>query len=664
MPQARTLQSNIQTIDQQLLEADLGYEYPDDADYRPGSEMHGEHLRRLMYRIDRSYEVMSSRYESWKKIDQNLTAYIPQDEAEKVVRNEDSRRPTSIVVPASFAIKETILTHLVSTFFDDFIYPLEGVGPEDVIGGIKFQHELQAQANKEKHELDLYIQWDDALRYGLGILVPEWKTTTRQTMSSEPVGYVQPDGSFVQTGENKTPVTKVAWEGHCLHSIDPYRYFPDPNVPPHKIQRAEYVAWLDTWNYYDLLDAEDKGDLGFFNVKYLKAIKGRSKWAGEDSGRFEHNGVSPRTGGSDAWAEDCQVDIVHVYIKILPREWSINPNEQVQKWLFSFASDRIIIRALQVDEIHDRFPVSVVAPDFDGYSPTPVSRMEVTYGLQEGIDWFYNSRIKNVRKAINNVLIADPYRIRVEDLMVPEPKVVRTRHPVWGEGVSNSVMQLQIQDVTQGHINDIANIEEMMQRVTGAVDSLQGIMRKGGERRSATEARNTHSGALSRLNKMAMLIGVQGQRDLTYLLAEQTKEMKSQESWIRLQGDWPQVLMAEYGINPGDIRNNRLLVEPQDLDINYDIVPVEVNKKGSEYIDNWIQLYQVIIGNPELMMTMDSTRIFFHIARLMGTKNIQQFRRLGVPALQQQVVPDEEAADARESGRLTPTSQAASNRGY
>ena len=106
-----------------------------------------------------------------------------------------------------------------------------------------------------------------------------------------------------------------------------------------------------------------------------------------------------------------------------------------------------------MDLDHNMYPVSVCAPEFDGYTITPISSLEVIYGLQEILDFLFTSHVANVRKAINDMLIVDPYLINMADLAKPGPgKLIRTRRAVWGRGVENAVKQLAVTDITHNHM--------------------------------------------------------------------------------------------------------------------------------------------------------------------------------------------------------------------
>ena len=85
-------------------------------------------------------------------------------------------------------------------------------------------------------------------------------------------------------------------------------------------------------------------------------------------------------------------------------------------WLFGVTGDQIVTSCNRMVLNHGKKPIVAAAADYDGYSITPVSRIETIFGLQTVLNWYFNSHVTNVRKAINDMLIVDPGLINVKDL--------------------------------------------------------------------------------------------------------------------------------------------------------------------------------------------------------------------------------------------------------
>ena len=462
-------------------------------------------------------------------------------------------------------------------------------------------------------------------------------------------------GIFVDTGVNRETEETVIYEGNRLENIDPYMMLPDPNVPTHELQRGEFFGWITKTNRLDLLTEENSSDGFLFNVKYLLGLRGgagRSFLVERDS-RVHASKNRQGDFNSDTTA---RVDVINMYINLIPKEWGIGNKEFPEKWLFKLAADQVIIAAQPLNLEHGQYPVAVASPDYDGYSLTPLSRIEVVSGMQTVIDFFYNSHIANVRKAINDMIIYDPSILNSFDMEDPQPgKMVRLRRSAWGRGLlKDAVQQLQITDVTQNHVKDVASLMDIVRQTTGATDAVSGIMRKGGERRSATEARGAQTASLSKLEKDAKIIGMQAHQDIAYQFASNAQQLMEEEQYVKIYGDLPMELAKEF-------ESDRVLVTPEDIIVPYDVVPHDGTMPGGQDPAVWIQLFQTMVSNNAVGAQFDIVRVFKHIARQLGAKNLEDFVNKGGTNLQAQIVEDESVAREVERGNLVRPDQLPSN---
>jgi len=272
------------------------------------------------------------------------------------------------------------------------------------------------------------------------------------------------------------------------------------------------------------------------------------------------------------------------------------------------------------------------------------------FGLQGTLDCLFNAHITNVRKAINDVLIYDPFMLNGNDLKKPdEGKLVRTRRPAWGKGVKDSIMQLPVSDVTQGHVADSAFIVQWMQRIGAADDGSMGALRQGGpERLTGEEFQGTRQGAFSRLNRIVQVISYQGLNDIAEFFAAHTQQFMSQDAYVKVTGDWLSQLQAEFG----DKAPTRFSVTPDDISIDYDVLVSEGSIPGSNYSKVWETMFTQLAQHPELTQKFDITRIFKHIARNNGAKNVEDFIRTDVQ-------PTAQIQEEVQKGNMIPVEQAA-----
>lgn len=614
----------------------IDYAYPMGLDLQPDSQLHQKVLGKLLNRVRVAYEKMDSRRRSWREIDKTLTAYVRIDELERKVKEKDKRAPVSIVFPHSYSILETLTAFMDGLFLREPIFQYDGNSPEDTIGAILMTKVVEAHCKRFKVGLALHTAFKDSIAYGVGACFPLWK---------QKWGY-RTRSSYGMDGQlEKTSEPALLFEGNSLENVDPYQLLLDPNYGIQNIQDAEFVGFVRRTNYYNLLPEDGKGAV--FNVRYLKGKDCTSRYWGSQR---DQKAQTTTVGDTSVLRP---VDVVYLYINIIPKDWGLGDYEEPEKWLFAIAADRYIIQAQPLDLDHNMFPVAVCAPTFDGYSSAPLSRLELLGGMQELLDWLLNSHVANVRKTINDMIIYDPYMLNTADLTDPKPgKLVRARRAAWGKDIRGSIQQLQINDVTRQHIADAQLTMGLMNQISGADDAMMGTLRQGGpERLSAAEFSGTQSQALGRLQSLAMIVGQQLIQDVGYMFAMHTQQMMQETVWVNTVGAWQDQLLAHYG---SQIQNDRMRVTPQDLNIDFDIA---VNPEGQgQATQFWIQMFDTIAKTPELYQLIDVGRVFRYVASQLGAKNVDNFLRAPIQPVG---APTADVMAQAQAGNMVPIEEVA-----
>jgi len=601
---------------------DFNYKYPIKG-LKPGDELHTKLVDMILDRAQESRREISARFDSWKNVERTLTVYVNPDR--KAEAESDQEKVEPIIVPVSYAILETLLTYMVAAFIENPLFKYVGVGPEDITGAVLLQEVINNDCIRNKVALNLHTMFRSGFVYGLGPVAPSWVREEVTISTSVEKGFWTRFGNFVGSTVNE-PTTRII-EGNALNNIDPFMYLPDPNVPVHEVQKGEFVGWVDRTNFYELLTEEKHSENKVFNVKYLKDMDGRSQiyeTGRSSSGKDEATGMSSRV----SIASNKPVDVITMYVNLIPREHKLGKSEYPEKWLFRLAADSVIIQAEPAGFNHNKFPVIVNAPDFDGHSICPISKIETVYGLQELVDWLFQSHIANIKKSINDMIVYDPYIINSNDITNPGPgKLIRTRAASWGKTkISDAIHQLNVTDVTRGHIADVSIVQDIMKYTSGAVDNIAGLIQPRGERISAAEVRGSRSSALSRLEKSAKITSIQAMQDIAAMFASHTQQLLSSDTYISIYGEVEEQLINDRGI-ADRVNNGKVKVRPQDLMIYFDVVPKDGSVPGPENVDSWTQIYQIIASRPELSMQFDLVRIFKHMAKLLGAKGIDDFVR-------------------------------------
>jgi len=630
--------------------------YPEGVELKPGTKIHDKLAAMILTRATDSHTAISQRFSTWNDIDKTLTTYIDlsasDTKTQTINTKRAEKRPISIVFPNSYAILETMLSYMVMAFFQDPIFRYVGNNPESVIGAMLMERVIQQQCEYSKVPLALHTMFRDNFAYGIGIAAPTWKVTTGKKPIVRPVTVPGALGGMTQAGREIEWIDATLHEGNALINIDPYLYLPDPSVAVNNVQDGEFVGWLNSTNLMNLL-SEEQNDDDLFNVNYLRHVEtGQSSLLQADnSRRTQKTGVNKRDSVSNTYKTT--IDTITLYVKLIPRDWNLGDSDYPEVWLFELAADSIIVRARELGDAQGKFPIVVSASESDGYSATPISRLEVLNGLQDILNWLFNSHIANVRKALNDMFIVDPGIVNINDLKDPEPgKLIRTRRPHWGQGVQHAIQQFQVHDVTRGNMADSQIISQLMQSLSGTDNPMMGNLRQGGpERLTGAEFQGTMAGAVSRLERVARLTSYQALQDMAMMFASNVQQFMDEDAYIQTVGSWPEKLSENFGVGPTD----PISVSPFDLIIDYNVRPRDGSIPGGNFSQAWIQLYQILGNSPELAQRFDMVRIFKHIAVNLGAKNVDRFERQEVPQVAAQ--PDQQVAAQVQQGNLAPTQE-------
>lgn len=620
------------------------YTYPEGLDLEPGSELHERILNEVLNRAELSKRQIATRYESWSEIDQKLTCYIWNDDEEEKVLLEDPRKPVTVVVPTMFATLDVLMTYMTAAFLSDTLFQYEAFDSKDEVGAKLMERVVANQVQRAKIGLAMSTNWRDALVYGFGASAVSFGKTmgTASIVKRDSTVGSALKKIFGNSNITRERVQKTIYEGNFVGSIDPYSYLPDPNVPVYEVQKGEYSGWVDRTNVMSLLSEERSLDGQVFNVRYLDYRSDNTSiyFGYEESGRSDKTGVY-YPGGEGVTTP---VDVITMYVDLIPNDWGLGSSKYPEKWLFRVAADCYVIQAMPLNLDHGRFPLFISCPDFDGHNLSPISRLETVFGLQTTVDWLFRSHIANVRKAVNDMIVYDPWIINTNDISNPGPgKLIRTRRATWGKDLRQSIVQLGITDITRGNVADVAMIKGIMDESTGTIDAVKGLDRGGSERVSATEAGGRMRAALSRMERIAKIIAMQAHTDAGYMLASHTKQLMSEETSVRVYGDLAKSLGVEYGTS--------VAVSPADIDVDLDVVASDGSIPGAKDVTAWTQMLPLLLQDPILRQQFDMVRVIKHVMRGMGASNTDEFenRQVNVRTMPQAQIDQQATA-----GNITP----------
>ncbi|RQW92814.1 MAG: hypothetical protein EHM79_00365 [Geobacter sp.] len=641
------------------------YKYHDNLDLKPGSELHERIVRHVMERAQASYDVISKKFSTFEQMDRVVTAYIPADESTdtKDVGEDTDKTVKTVIVPVSYAILETMLSQVVTAFLDLPMMRYAGEGDKAIVKAALMEKVVERQCVLNKIGLPIHTAGRDSLLYGFGPVVPSWmiRTGKRVVTYEEPTGLGETFDIYSALGlePEAAPTGKLGrrleegtlWEGNELTAIDPYLYLPDVSVGIEEPNKGERVGWIGRENLVSLRQEETQKDSDLINIKYLQHYPARgvstsSIILNDRYKRDEKHGITEE---DHATTVDTNFDVVYSFQRLIPKYWNLGSGTKPEIWMFAVACDCVLIKAKPLEFPYDsEIPVKVLAPEFDGHSILPTSRIEINYGMQDTVDFLYSSHMENVKRAINDMLIYDPSVLVSSDILKPGAgKRIRMRRSAWGiKDARSSIFQVPAQDFTRNHLSDAMLSVDLMYRATPASETRQGNIRKQGERVSAAEVQSTQMGSFTRIDRSIKIASMQVMQDLARLFCWSTQWRMSQSVWVSLTGRYEKQLRAEYGEETTGMN-----VQPADLVADIMAIP---HSLPSSYIDNpkwWIELSKMAFTQPELVRKLSSVRIWLHLARTLGARNADEFQRT---ELETQVVDDETAMLEAQRGNIKP----------
>lgn len=625
-----------------------------------GSPLARRILDECRVRIRASERDVNKKYAKWAEAEDKALAYIPEREVDAIRRNSrENGLPTytTIIIPYSYAVLMSAHTYITSVFM--------GRNPVLQYSGRHGESQQQVQAMEALVDyqmmvgrmlVPLYIWLYDALKYGVGMVGTFWEDRYEHISSIEEL--VEMDEFGFPTGRTKKiqNTSKARkYSGNRVYNIQPQDFLWDTRVPIHNFQKGEYLGIKFSLGWNEIKRREAAGF-------YINTEDIATKYTGEHSSGAGFSSSLDRAESTDHAAHEFDISLdnlrhpslvrgYEVYVELIPDEWDLGSSSYPEKWVFTSTQDFSCLMGAQPHGArHCSFPAAVLALEPEGYGLTTRGIMEILEPVQQTVDWLVNSHFYNVRAALNNKFVVDPSRVVMKDVLDPLPGgVIRMKPAAYGQDPKLSMVQFNVQDVTQNHLRDLQMMIGIGERTVGVNDQIMGLLNTGSGRKTATEVRTSTSFGVNRLKTIAEFFSAGGFDPLSQMLVQNSQQYYDQEQKFKIAGD----LVASAG-------SQFMTVTPEDISGFYDFVPVD----GTLPVDRFAQanLWQQIMGQmrnfPQLMMSYDMGRIFEWVAQLAGLKNITQFKiQLGSPEmLQQQALAGNVIPMGGAPARISPTS--------
>ncbi|MGW8177712.1 MAG: portal protein [bacterium] len=587
---------------------------------RYGSEQHTRIKNAIWARYNLSRDKMTEYHDRWTDGEEMFQAYTKEtdnDALRDMQRDDGKPQYTTLIIPFPYAMALTAHTYYASVFLARnpvFQFSARHGRPEMQVQGVEAL--IDYQVNVGKMLVPLYIWLLDPLRYGMGVIGNYWAdekvTVSRFTEVQDLYMGMIPTGNTKKVRET---VTVPGYQGNKLFNVRPFDFYPDPRVPVSQLQEGEFAGRTTEVGWNTIIRGSKDGK--YFNIEALRRMRARSQRDSITLGSPKNIMPGDELLGSDQ-ADELDMgytSLLEMHIELIPKDWKLGTSTAPEIWAFTLANEEVVIEARPAGEWHAKFPYFVQEYEFNGYELIARSMMDISKPLGDTLSWLVNTHFFNVRKSLNDQLVADPSRVVMKDLTDPNAgRIIRLKPAAYGQDTRTVVSQLAVQDITQGHLRDAQIVMDMLQRVTGVSDSVMGAIGQGG-RKTATEIRTSSSFGVNRLKTNAEYMSAMAWGPLAEVLLQNTQQYYDKEEQFRIAGDaFPQ---SQY-----------MMVTPESIQGFYDFVPVD----GTMPIDRfaqanlWKELMAGMAKMPPILQQYDLGKIFAYTARLAGAKNIDQFR--------------------------------------
>lgn len=602
-----------------------------------GTDAHTRLARQITSRLQLSYDAMSNRYSKLAENEEQFHAYIPETEADaerrqgRDVNGVPSYR--TIEIPYSYAMALTAHTYFTTVFLSRSpVLQYLGRHGETQMQEQAVEAVMDYQTSCSRSTVPLFIWLLDPAKQGFGVVGSYWekRTITRRKFVDVPVTFLgRPiEGKFQR---EQVLEEKVIYEGNRTYNVRGQDFFPDPRVTMRNFQRGEFCARYVEVPWHDVLQGAADGK--YFNVEFLRQQTKSSP--GIESGVIprDEGGAVSELPGTFGYTIDSALPAAYIkgheiYVRLIPKLWRVGAEGRPEVWVFTISSNGIIFGATPLEDPTDEFPFDLIEAEVEGYNLFAKSTMERVKPLNDTITWLLNAHFYNVRQTLNNQFVFDPRAVYSEDVENPMPgRGIRLKPEAMGRDIRTIFQQLQVSDITRGHMTDARTVEELFQKVLGINDAIMGVLDPGG-RKTATEVRTSSSFGTNRLKTQCEYMSAMGFSPYGQRLLMRTQQNYTTERKHRIVGD-----LAQYA-------TQFVNVTPQDLEGFFDYVAVDGTLPVDRYAQAnlWKELMAGMANFPQIMQTYDVAKIFGWVAQLGGVKNLSQFRLEVRPdgALQQQ----------------------------
>jgi hypothetical protein len=581
-----------------------------------------EFLLRIQNLVKMSRDTMCPYYPIWDRNDMVYRGERRLDEADRKALGRGE--PAKVIVPLSYSQVQTFVAFCSMLYTQrDYFYEMEGSGAEDEKAAQLGQAVVERDLEHNKFKGILLTQWlTDIGRFGIGILKSSWAPETcPQVVQVPDPAYVPQPGLPMPVQppmiDQVQEVTKYL--GNKIVSVSPYRWFPDTRLPITRYREGEFCADEVELSRAELEKMQERGEVeGLSEVPNVTAdmLENRRPVAVSGANLITDPNLSKRF-----------IIITEVQIRLNPAKTEIadgvflDPEMDYEVvYMVWLANDSRIIKIEDGGYEHNEFTHDAAQFFNDQNRLINFGLSELLAPSQDVLDWLMNARITNVRKVIQNQLVVDPRYVEMQDLIARNP-VLRLKSTATGLTIDSYIKQLNVVDVTTGHLQDMANVAGFAKEASGISENLLGQFASG--RRSAREASAVNSNAAARLVVIAQGLWEGGLLPLGKKLIANIRQGLDVDQLVRVVGltkvqEDPMSVQAFLPVNRSMLLGN----------YDFKVFNATLPSQRAQDAAGLQELLMALAKDSRLVMVfgIDPKLLLLKILELRNIQNVEQYR--------------------------------------
>lgn len=464
-------------------------------------------LRHVKGLLDISRKDMGKYYSTWDYHDEIFRSRRRPDHEDRVAATHD--QPAKMIVPLTYAQIMTFVSFCVQTVTQNkrfFELEFKGNKPDE----LKEPMELILENDVRRNNWNAFLVqfFLDVARFWLGaaeVCYKEEMRNIRVPMTEQTTGAFGVQG----TKETNTFQQIPTFVGNKVYPISPFRFFPDTRLPLTRFQEGEFCGSEDMFSMSSLRsDEETLFNLDLipkFNEQQYKDRRNKSRIDAMDVVPAPRQGESNTVTDSKNMVTSGAVVVSKIVFDMRPKDFKCGDGEDKTsplgdenfpiRYICWVANDATIIRFEEAYYLHGQYPYVMAQFLPDQHKTVNEGLSSICDQITSLITWKLNAHMTSQKNSVESKWIIDPAGVDVKGLNTRSPYIFLKKNASQ-TGVDRYIKQFITQDVTQGVMQDVAALKDLLEGISGMSAQMQGQYSTG--RRSATQDRVVAQGASAR----------------------------------------------------------------------------------------------------------------------------------------------------------------------